>query len=85
MILQRRIARPVTTPQLVPGFIGPGHLAAQVVLPEEDATLVGTGQAGWLDRPKGEGISMLRLPLDGRVWHHTATLGSQARPASQAA
>jgi redox-sensitive bicupin YhaK (pirin superfamily) len=38
MIPQRRIARTVTTPPLTPGFVGPGHLAAQVVAPEDFAT-----------------------------------------------
>jgi len=37
MIPQRRIARTVTTPPLTPGFVGPGHLAAQVVAPEDFA------------------------------------------------
>lgn len=32
---QRRIARVVTVPPLAPGFVGPGHLAAQVVSPED--------------------------------------------------
>ena len=31
----RRIARVVTVPPLAPGFVGPGHLAAQVVSPED--------------------------------------------------
>ncbi len=30
---QRRIARVVTVPPLAPGFVGPGHLVAQVVAP----------------------------------------------------
>jgi redox-sensitive bicupin YhaK (pirin superfamily) len=34
MLQQRRIARVVAVPPLAPGFIGPGHLAAQVVSPE---------------------------------------------------
>jgi redox-sensitive bicupin YhaK (pirin superfamily) len=37
MVLQRRIARRVTTPPLAPGFIGPGHLAAQVIGQEDFA------------------------------------------------
>jgi redox-sensitive bicupin YhaK (pirin superfamily) len=37
MIPQRRIARTITTPPLAPGFVGPGHLAAQVVAPEDFA------------------------------------------------
>ena len=32
---QRRIARVVTVPPLAPGFVGPGHLASQVVSPED--------------------------------------------------
>ncbi len=35
MILQRRIARTVIVPPLAPGFVGPGHLAAQVVAPDD--------------------------------------------------
>ena len=35
MSQQRRIARVVTVPPLAPGFIGPGHLAAQVVSPQD--------------------------------------------------
>jgi redox-sensitive bicupin YhaK (pirin superfamily) len=32
---QRRINRIITVPPLTPGFVGPGHLAAQVVSPEQ--------------------------------------------------
>jgi quercetin 2,3-dioxygenase len=35
--LQRRIARVLTVPPLAPGFVGPGHLAAQVVSPDDFA------------------------------------------------
>jgi redox-sensitive bicupin YhaK (pirin superfamily) len=35
MSQQRRIARVVTVPPLAPGFVGPGHLAAQVVSPQD--------------------------------------------------
>ena len=35
MSTRRRIARVVTVPPLAPGFVGPGHLAAQVVSPED--------------------------------------------------
>jgi quercetin 2,3-dioxygenase len=35
MGLQRHISRIVTVPHLTPGFVGPGHLAAQVVSPEQ--------------------------------------------------
>ncbi len=37
MSQQRRIARIVTVPPLAPGFVGPGHLAAQVVSPDDFA------------------------------------------------
>ena len=37
MMTERRIARTVTIPSLAPGFVGPGHLAAQVVAPEDFA------------------------------------------------
>jgi redox-sensitive bicupin YhaK (pirin superfamily) len=33
----RRVARVITVPPLAPGFVGPGHLAAMVVSPEEFA------------------------------------------------
>jgi hypothetical protein len=32
---ERRIARVVTVPPLAPGFVGSGHLASQVVSPED--------------------------------------------------
>jgi redox-sensitive bicupin YhaK (pirin superfamily) len=35
MTLQRRIARSVIVPPLAPGFVGPGHVAAQVVAPHD--------------------------------------------------
>ena len=34
-LTQRGIARVITVPPLAPGFVGPGHLAAMVVSPEE--------------------------------------------------
>ena len=37
MTPQRRIARTVTSPPLAPGFVGPGHLAAQLVAQEDFA------------------------------------------------
>ena len=37
MLRQRRIARVVSVPPLAPGFVGEGHLAAQVVSPEDFA------------------------------------------------
>ena len=36
-LTQRGIARVITVPPLAPGFVGPGHLAAMVVSPEEFA------------------------------------------------
>ena len=69
MLQQRRIARVITVPSLSPGFVGPGHLAAQVVSPvihgsvsigEHDA-LLKTGQVGWFDRPAPGGTSVLRI------------------------
>ena len=36
--MQRRIARTITTPPPAPGFIGPGHLAVEVVSSNEFAT-----------------------------------------------
>ncbi len=35
--MNRRISRTVTVPPLAPGFVGPGHLAAMVVSPDEFA------------------------------------------------
>jgi redox-sensitive bicupin YhaK (pirin superfamily) len=37
MTPQSRIARTLTPPPLAPGFIGPGHLATQLVAPEDFA------------------------------------------------
>src|ERR1700681_1928471 len=37
MTPQRRIARTVPSPPLAPGFVGPGHLAAQLVAQEDFA------------------------------------------------
>jgi hypothetical protein len=33
--VERRIARVVTVPPLAPGFVGAGHMAAQIVSPED--------------------------------------------------
>ena len=77
---QRRIARIVTVPPLGPGFVGPGHLAAQVVSPEEfqlndpfivlmdDHLDIGVG-----DRTVGEphphaGFETVTLLLDGAIY-----------------
>ena len=37
MLYQRRISRVHNVPQLAPGFVGPGHLAAPVIAPEDFA------------------------------------------------
>jgi len=37
MLCQRRISRIHNVPQLAPGFVGPGHLAAPVISPEDFA------------------------------------------------
>ena len=37
MLYQRRISRIHNVPQLAPGFVGPGHLAAPVISPEDFA------------------------------------------------
>src|ERR1700757_312777 len=37
MLYQRRISRIYNVPELAPGFVGPGHLAAPVISPEDFA------------------------------------------------
>src|SRR3977135_3010477 len=37
MLYQRRISRIHNVPQLAPGFVGPGHMAAPVISPEDFA------------------------------------------------
>jgi quercetin 2,3-dioxygenase len=37
MLYQRRISRSYSVPELAPGFVGPGHLAAPVIAPEDFA------------------------------------------------
>jgi redox-sensitive bicupin YhaK (pirin superfamily) len=37
MLYQRRISRICSVPELAPGFVGPGHLAAPVIAPEDFA------------------------------------------------
>jgi len=75
---QRRIARVVTVPPLAPGFVGPGHLAAQVVSPEEFALndpfiLLMDDHLDIGDRTVGEphphaGFETVTLLLDGAIY-----------------
>jgi redox-sensitive bicupin YhaK (pirin superfamily) len=75
---QRRIARVVTVPPLVPGFVGPGHLAAQVVSPEEFVLndpfiLLMDDHLEIGDRTVGEahphaGFETVTLLLDGAIY-----------------
>jgi redox-sensitive bicupin YhaK (pirin superfamily) len=77
MSQQRRIVRVATVPPLAPGFIGPGHLAAQVVSPEDYAVndpfiLLMDDNLDIGDRPLGEphphaGFETVTLMLDGAI------------------
>ncbi len=78
MLQQRRVARIITVPPLAPGFIGPGHLAAQVVSPEDfvlndpfimladDNLDIGDRQAGG-PHPHA-GFETVTLVLDGVMY-----------------
>lgn len=78
MLHQRRIARVVTVPPLAPGFVGPGHLAAQVVSPEDFVLndpfiLLMDDHLDIGDRPLGEphphaGFETVTLILDGAIY-----------------
>jgi hypothetical protein len=78
MVQQRRIARVVTVPPLGPGFIGPGHLAAQVVTPKDFALndpfiMLADDHVDIGDRPLGEphphaGFETVTLILDGAIY-----------------
>ena len=75
---QRRIARVVTVPPLAPGFVGPGHLAAQVVAPEDFALndpfiMLADDHLDIGDRPVGgphphAGFETVTLVLDGAIY-----------------
>jgi quercetin 2,3-dioxygenase len=75
---QRRIARVVTVPPLAPGFVGPGHLAAQVVSPEDfllndPFILLMDDHLDIGDRTVGEphphaGFETVTLLLDGAIY-----------------
>jgi redox-sensitive bicupin YhaK (pirin superfamily) len=78
MLQQRKIARVITVPPLAPGFIGPGHLAAQVVSPEDFVLndpfiLLMDDHLDIGDRPLGEphphaGFETVTLILDGAIY-----------------
>ena len=75
---QRRIARVVTVPPPSPGFVGPGHLAAQVVSPEDFALndpfiMLVDDHLDIGDRPVGgphphAGFETVTLVLDGAIY-----------------
>ena len=74
----RRIARIVTVPPLAPGFVGPGHLAAPVVAPEDFARndpfiALMDDHLDIGDRPVGgphphAGFETVTLILDGSIY-----------------
>lgn len=74
----RRIARVVTVPPLAPGFVGPGHLAAQVVSPEDFVLndpfiMLADDHLDIGDRNVGEahphaGFETVTLILDGAIY-----------------
>ena len=77
MSKQRRIARIVTVPPLTQGFIGPGHLAAQVVSPDEFVLndpfiMLADDHVDIGDRPVGgphphAGFETVTLVLEGAI------------------
>ncbi|MPZ20768.1 MAG: pirin family protein [Luteitalea sp.] len=78
MLQQRRIARIVTVPPLTPGFVGHGHLAAQVVSPEDFVLndpfiMLADDHLDIADRTVGEphphaGFETVTLVLDGAIY-----------------
>ena len=75
---QRRIVRIVTVPPLVPGFVGPGHLAAPVIASEDFANndpfiMLADDHLDIGDRQIGEphphaGFETVTLILDGAIY-----------------
>ena len=75
---QRRIARVATVPPLAPGFVDPGHMAAQVVSPEDflkndPFILLMDDHLDIGDRTVGEphphaGFETVTLILDGGIY-----------------
>ena len=78
MLQQRSIARVLTVPPLGPGFIGPGHLAAQVVSAKDFVLndpfiMLADDHLDIGDRPLGEphphaGFETVTLILDGAIY-----------------
>lgn len=78
MTQQRRVARVVTVPPLAPGFVGPGHRAAQVVSPEDFARhdpfiMLADDHLDIGERPVGgphphAGFETVTLILDGAIY-----------------
>jgi redox-sensitive bicupin YhaK (pirin superfamily) len=78
MLYQRRISRIHNVPQLAPGFVGPGHLAAPVIPPEDFALndpfiLLMDDHFDIGDRPLGgphphAGFETVTLLLQGSVY-----------------
>jgi len=77
-LTQRGVARVITVPPLAPGFVGPGHLAAMVVSPEEFARqdpfiVLMDDHLDIGDRPVGgphphAGFETVTLVLDGAIY-----------------
>jgi redox-sensitive bicupin YhaK (pirin superfamily) len=78
MIVQRRMARTITPAPLAPGFVGPGHLAAQLVAQEDFAAndpfiMLMDDHLDIGDRPIGgahphAGFETVTLLLDGAIY-----------------
>ena len=78
MTQQRRVARVVTVPPLAPGFVGPGHLAAEVVSAEDFAIqdpfiMLADDHLDIGERPVGgphphAGFETVTLILDGAIY-----------------
>jgi quercetin 2,3-dioxygenase len=76
--LQRRITRTITPPPLAPGFVGPGHLASQLVSHEDFAAndpfiMLMDDHLDIGDRPVGgahphAGFETVTLLLDGAIY-----------------
>ena len=85
MSQQRRIARVVSVPPRGPGFIGPGHLAAQVVSPgdfilNDPFIMLADDHLDIGDRTVGEphphaGFETVTLILDGAIYDRDEPLG----------
>jgi quercetin 2,3-dioxygenase len=77
-LMHRRIARVVPVPPLAPGFVGPGHLAAMVVSPDEFARhdpfiMLADDHLDIGDRPVGgphphAGFETVTLVLGGAIY-----------------